>query len=159
MSGFIYTVSSMDIPSEAPEDMTVVSAWSTRKAAVRDCVDYIIQRLYLRPDIRYAFMHNEEDGDVLDAVALASYLPECQPNKGSMDDWKLRVLSYFEYYPKSDEWSPPPSVMSAITAYLLTCVSEGRGYSIETDTDSDIGAEKYVFMVSEVPLDAEQKEG
>ena len=158
MSNEIYTVSSMDITSEEPADMTVISAWSTRTAAVRDCVDYIIQRLYIRPDIRYAFMHNDEDVDVLDAVALASSPPEVRTDKDSMDDWKWRVLSYFEYDPKSDEWSPPSSVMSAITSYLLTCISAGKVYSIETDVESDIGAEKYVFMVSEVLLDAGQKE-
>lgn len=150
MSGFVYTVSSMDITSEEPADMTVISAWSTRTAAVRDCVAYIVQRLYIRPDIRYAFMHNEEDGDVLNEVALA-----VSRNDGQIDYWKRRIMDHFAYDPKCDEWSPPSCVMSAITSYLLTCISAGRVYSIETDTDSDIGAEKYVFMVSEVPLDAE----
>ena len=158
MNNNIYTVSSMDITSEEPADMAVVSAWSTRTAAVRDCVDYIVQRLYTRPDIRYAFMHNENDVDVLDAVALASSPQECQTNKDSMDELKQNILSYFEYDLKSDEWIPPSCVMSAITSYLFTCISAGMVYSIETDMDSDIGAEKYVFEVSEVPLDAEQKE-
>lgn len=158
MSEFVYTVSSMDITSEEPADMAVISAWSTRTAAVKDCVDYIVQRLHIRPDIRYAFMHNEEDGDVLDAVALASSPQECQTNKDSMDDLRRRVLSYFEYDPKSEEWCPPSAVISAITSYLLTCISAGGEYSIETDIDSDIGAEKYVFEVSEVPIDAGQEE-
>ena len=158
MSGFVYTVSSMDITSEEPADMTVISAWSTRTAAVRDCVDYIVQRLYIRPDIRYAFMHNEKDGDVLDAVALSSSPKECPINEDTLDYWKRRVMSYFEYDPKSDEWCPPSDVVSAITSYLLTCISAGKVYSIETDMESDIGAEEYVFMVSEVPLYAGQKE-
>lgn len=158
MSEFVYTVSSMDITSEEPADMAVVSAWSTRTAAVKDLVDYIVQRLYLRPDIRYAFMHNEKDGDVLDAVALSSSPKECPMNEDSLDDWKRSVLSYFEYDPKSDEWCPPSDIVSAITSYLLTCISAGGEYSIETDIDSDIGAEKYVFEVSEVQIDAGQEE-
>jgi hypothetical protein len=150
MSKKIYTVSSMDIPSDTKADWLVAGAFSSREDAVKFCVDYIVERISLRPDIRYAFMHNEEDDDVLDVVATLSM--RCP---GEVEAWKMDILPYFKYdFTWSDEpWTPPTSVVDAIRRYLYDHMKDAEEYRIETDPDSEIGSEEYVFRISEVELD------
>lgn len=56
----VYTVSSGDATPDYAET-NVVSTFLSRGDAIRNCAEYVLDRLELRDDIRYALMHNEND--------------------------------------------------------------------------------------------------
>lgn len=79
----VYTVSSIDKMSDDPLDFDVIGSFASRGVAIRECADYILERIQLRPDIRYAVLSDEEHSDLRDSL-----------KKQFNMEWVERVLSY-----------------------------------------------------------------
>lgn len=135
----VYSVGSVDIEPDSPVEADVIGSFANRRDAVKECVAYIVERCALRPDIRYALMHDLEHPDFLEQVSKRTGI-------GSKE-----LLEIFKY-DLADEWSMPVSVESAIEALLVFAVYIEGGYDIETDERSDVGAASYKFFVMENQL-------
>ena len=132
----VYSVVSTDITTDEPVDTQVVGTYRRREDAVTACVDHIMKRLVLRPDIRYAFMHDENH----DQKTLIKFLRE----------WSIatpgRIRRAFAY--KKGDWKMPEEIGSAVRLFVREVV-EGGVYDMSTDMESDIGRERFVFEIQD----------
>jgi len=135
----IYTVMSLDTVQDEPVDPTVTGSWTDREEAINQCVDYIVERCYLRPDIRYALMHDENHPDMLEVVSAKS---------GAGKDLLKKSFAYN----LNDGWEMPSKVEEAVKEYLASHLGIYMGYQIDTDIDSDIGSNGFMFVVSKNSL-------
>ena len=79
----IYTVSSIDDTVDDPMDFDVIGSYVSRGAAIRECANYILDRMQWRPDIRDAVLYDENHRNLLDALKEQFNM-----------EWVERVLSY-----------------------------------------------------------------
>lgn len=140
----IYTVSSVDIETDEQVETFTVKSFTSRKDAVKECVDYIIERCCIRPDIRYALMHDVNHDQVLAIVSEKSGY-----------DRKI-VEKAFEYRPlDSRGWCMPRPVEDALSEYLSNEIDLYGLYDISTDYDTEIGGTEWIFEISMNMLEAE----
>lgn len=132
----VYSVVSTDIATDEPVDTQVVGTYRKRGDAVTACVDYIMERLVLRPDIRYAFMRDENHN----ALKMVSKWSNVTPGR-------LRRMFAF----KMDDWKMPEPVEESVRRFVRD-VAEGGVYDMSTDMESDIGCESFVFEIQENEL-------
>lgn len=137
----VHSVVSLDIIPDEPIDGTVIGTFHDRENAIKECADYIIERLYLRADIRYAFMHDDNHPEL----------------KWSLSDRAeitfLDVDEMFLYDVNDDEWNMPPEVESFIKEWLVEEIKVRGYYEIEVDDlDEVIGSHEFVFKVIENQL-------
>jgi hypothetical protein len=79
----IYTVSSIDETPDYPIDFDVVGSYTSRGDAIRECANYILERIQVRPDIRHTLLFDESHPDLRDALKRQFHM-----------EWVERVLSY-----------------------------------------------------------------
>ena len=140
----IYTVSSVDVQTDEPVGTCLTGSFTSRKGAIRECVDYILERCRLRADIRYALMHDNNHDQVLDIVSAKS---GC--------DKKL-IEKKFEFRPyRTRGWGMPHEVEDALSEYLFHEIELYGVYDISTDFDTEIGSAEFIFEVSMNMLDTE----
>lgn len=137
----VHSVVSLDITPDEPIDGTVIGTFHDRANAIKECADYIIERLCLRADIRYAFMHDENHPDLGGDLSDKAEIPFSE------------VEDMFSYDVNDDEWNMPQVVESFIKEWLVDEIKAGGYYEIEVDPSDDvIGANEFVFKVIENPL-------
>lgn len=135
----VYSVVSTDHTTDEPIDTHVEGTYRKREDAVTACVDYIMERLVLRPDIRYAFMHDVNH----DQKTLIKFL------RGWCDATPGRIRKAFAF--KMDDWKMPEDIGPAVRLFVREVV-EGGVYAMETEMESDIGFEQFVFQIQENEL-------
>ena len=135
----VYSVVSTDNTTDEPVDTQVVGTYRKREDAVTACVDYIMERLVLRPDIRYAFMH-DVNHDQKTLIKFLRKLSIVTPG---------RIRRAFAY--KMDDWEMPEEIGPAVRLFVREVV-EGGVYDMGTDMESDIGCEEFVFEIQENEL-------
>ena len=135
----VYSVVSTDITTDEPVDTQVVGTYRRREDAVTACIDYIMERLVLRPDIRYAFMHDVNH----DQKTLIKFL------RGWCDATPGRIRKAFAF--KMDDWKMPEDIGPAVRLFVREVV-EGGVYDMSTDMESEIGCEQFVFEIQENEL-------
>lgn len=135
----VYSVVSTDVTTDDPVDTQVVGTYRKREDAVTACVDYIMERFVLRPDIRYAFMHDVNH----DQKKLIKFLREWSNATPG------RIRKAFAY--KMDDWEMPEEIGPAVRLFVREVV-EGGVYDMSTAMESDIGCEQFVFEIQENPL-------
>lgn len=64
----VYTVSSIDNKEDDPMESNTIGSYASRGRALRECADYILERMELRPDIRAA-VYLDENNKLSDALA------------------------------------------------------------------------------------------
>lgn len=137
----VHSVVSLDITPDEPIDGTVIGTFHDRANAIKECADYIIERLYLRADIRYAFMHDENH----------PYLEEDLSEKVEIPFSEVEKM--FSYDVNDDEWNMPQEVESVLKEWLVDDIKAGGYYEIEVDDlDEVIGSHEFVFKVIENQL-------
>lgn len=137
----VHSVVSLDITPDEPIDGTVIGTFHNRANAIKECADYIIERLYLRADIRYAFMHDENHPELEGNLSDKAGIPFSE------------VEEMFSYDVNDDEWNMPPEVESFIKEWLVDEIRAGGYYEIEVyGLDEVIGSHEFVFKVIENQL-------
>lgn len=131
----INTVSSVDIPPDGPCETNTVGSWANERDAVIECAEYIVDRCAMRPDIRYALMHDEEH---LDLIVFAS----------DRSGIGRREIEESFSYSIDEGWNCNPGVEAAIKEYLIDRISMSMVYEILTCAESEIGASTWIFEVS-----------
>ena len=133
----VYSVVSTDVTSDDPVETDVVGTYRNRKDAVEACVDYIVERLNMRPDIRYAFIrdvnHNARR-ELARAIKMSS-----------------SILKRKFAYDLKDGWEMSEKLEKAVRDYLWNEVLGGV-YDIGTDMESSIGVASFIFYIKENPL-------
>lgn len=143
----VYTVSSVDVCPSEPIDTNTIGSWRSRKSAGEECARYIMDRATIRPDIRYALMHNLNDQMLPDRVAEAlGITKEKLMNEGSFD---FRYREDFEF---PDGW------YDALLEDLRQTLEGSSAYAIETDGFSDIGSCSFLFDIAGNPLMEESED-
>lgn len=132
----VYSVVSTDVTTDWPVDTQVVGSYRRREDAVTACVDYIMERLALRPDIKYAFMNDVNHSAMKEIAKMSKVTPG-------------RLKRMFAY--QMDEWEIPKEVEPAVRSFALE-VAKGGVYDMCTDMESDIGSEQFVFEIQENAL-------
>lgn len=64
----VYTVSYADHEHLEPLTGGVIGSWLRRGDAIKNCTDYVMERLELRADIRYSLFNDNEHDDLEDFV-------------------------------------------------------------------------------------------
>ena len=105
-------------------------------AGVEACTDYIMERIGLRPDIRYAFMNDEYHNS-----------RQVISRRSKMTQGGLKKMFSFSL----DDWEMPKEVEAAVRDYIRN-VAEGGVYHMSTDMDSDIGSAQFIFEIQENPI-------
>lgn len=130
----IWTVSSADNLPDEPPDMSTVGSWTDRNEAVAACADYIVERCALRPDLRYAILHDANHPLAADVVATKAGLS------------KEKLLKEFRYR-LPDDWEMPEAIEKALNEYLTEKIGMTSGYEISTEFESDVGVTEWMFEV------------
>lgn len=139
----ISTVSSVDIMPGEPCDTAVIGSWTNRSDAVSACAGYIIERCVLRPDLRYAIMHDVNHDCLIDIVAAKT---GCK---------KYLLEKAFEHRLLEHEWEMPEEVEGALRECLEDAIGRDSVYEIATCPESDIGDSTWIFEVSTNQLEVE----
>ena len=133
----VYSVVSTDHTTDDPIDTHVEGTYRKREDAVKACVDYILWRFGLRPDIRYAFMNDVNHN----ARQMVSRWSKVTPGR-------LKKMFAFKM---DEDWGMPKDVEKAVRRFV-TDVVEGGVYDMSTDMESEIGCEQFVFEIQENEL-------
>lgn len=132
----VYSVASTDVTDD-PVETDVVGTYRKRGDAVTACVDYIIERLHTRPDIRYAFI-NDVNHDTRRELSRAMNMSSS-------------ILKKKFAYDLKDGWEMSEKLAKAVRDYLSFEVLGGV-YDIGTDMESSIGVASFIFYIQENPL-------
>lgn len=132
----VWTIGTVDVTSDMPIEVDACGTYDVRDEATDACAALIVERIGLRPDIRYALMHDVNHPWLPDAVAARC----C---------WDVDVLKARFTYSMDDGWELPSEVGQALTEVLEDQLRMQTGYDIATDVGSDIGAEQFLFFVHE----------
>ena len=135
----VYSVVSTDVTTDEPVDTNVVGTYMKREDAVTACIDYIMDRFVLRPDIRYAFMH-DVNRDQKTLIKFICGLSDATPGM---------IRKAFSF--KMDDWEMLEEIEPAVRLFLRVVV-EGGVYDMSTDMESEIGCEQFVFEIQENEL-------
>ena len=133
----VYSVVSTDNKTDEPVDTFVCGTYRKREDAVTACVDYIMERLVLRPDIRYAFMH-DVNHNTRREIARAMHMSSS-------------ILKRKFAYDLKDGWEMSDKLEKAVRDYLWHEVLGGV-YDIGTDMESSIGVASFIFYIQENQL-------
>lgn len=133
---YVYSVVSTDDTPDGPVSTQVVGSYRKREDAVTACVDYIMERLVLRPDIRYAFLNDENHN------AMSFLLKWTNVTRG-------RINRMFAY--SMDDWKIPEEVGPAVRLFARE-VAEGGVYEMCTGMESQIGYCQFKFEIQENEL-------
>lgn len=136
----IYTVSSVDVETDHPIETETVGSRTTLAKAAALGADYILERIGIRPDIRYAFFHDIHHVDVLEEIARRSGRP------------RKYLEQKFAFDPR-EKWKMPPTVESALREFFTEALQVGLIYHVETDAESEIGGQTYFFEIAENELE------
>ena len=131
----IYTICSLDITQDEKSEIAIIESCTKKGVAVRKCVEYIVERVYLRPDIRYGLWHDELHPEIRKFVSSNSGVP-------------MRRLNRMFAYRFSDGWKIPDDVEKSIKEFLKEEVGSGMGYTIFVDEESSIGYNEFIFGVA-----------
>ena len=131
----IYTICSLDITADEKSEIAIIESCTKKGVAVRKCVEYIVERIYLRPDIRYGIWHDELHPEIRKFVSRNSGVP-------------MRRLNRMFAYRFSDVWEIPGDVDKSVEAFLKEEVGRGMGYRILVDEESSIGYNEFIFGVA-----------
>lgn len=133
----VYSVVSTDVTSDDPVETDVVGTYRNREDAVEACVDYIVERLHTRPDIRYAFISDVNHNT---RVELARAM-----------NMSSSILKRKFAYDLKEGWEMSEKLAKAVRDYL-SCEVLGGVYDIGTDMESAIGVASFIFYIQENPL-------
>ncbi len=134
----VYSVLSCDMESDGSNDVNVIGSWRNEDDAIDACADYIIERIHIRSDIRYALYN-----DVNHGRALRRELKE----KSNVSYSRLKRM-----FDLSDGWSLPKKVLDVLRAYLRWNIRCDGSYTIDTDMFSEFGRETFMFRLQENEL-------
>lgn len=137
----IYSVLSVDCTADWPLDAAVVGSWKDKETAVRECADYMIERINLRPDIRYAMFHDINHRNLVGEVAAASGVAP------------RSVRSLFKY-DTDVNWKMNKRMEDAVRKVLREALAASPDYAIIPEEDGDVGADMFVFEIEENQLEA-----
>ena len=104
MGNKVYSVASTDCMDPEPIETDIVGTYRMRSKAVSACIDYVVERLCLRPDIRCAFI-NDENHDVKRGLSRLTGISA------------KRLEKKFAYNLK-DGWSMSDKLNAAVREYL-----------------------------------------
>lgn len=141
MNRKIWTVTSVDVEPGEKIDDYVCESRTTYEGAVDACVDYMMDRIWIRDDIRYALMH-DVNHDVSEFVEAS----------GMGKDGLTELFDYGLRAPQWQNFSMPDTVDKALRGYLKGVVDAEFGYEIGTDFESKIGVCTYIFSIQESVL-------
>jgi hypothetical protein len=133
---YVYSVVSTDDTPNDPVSTQVVGSYRKREDAVTACVDYIMERLVLSPDIRYALLNDVNHNP------MKFLLQWTNVSRG-------RIKRMFAY--RLDDWKIPEEVAPAVRLFARE-VSEGGIYEMRTEMESPIGCCKFKFEIQENEL-------
>ena len=133
----VYSVASTDVTSDDPVETDVVGTYRKREDAVEACVDYIVERLHTRPDIRYAFISDVNHNTRLELARAMNM--------------SSSILKRKFAYDLKDGWEMSEKLAKAVRDYL-SCEVLGGVYDIGTDMESAIGVASFIFYIQENPL-------
>lgn len=133
----VYSVVSTDVKSDEPVETDVVGTYRNREDAVVACVDYIVERLHTRPDIRYAFI-SDVNHNTMSELARAMNMSSS-------------IMKRKFAYDLKDGWEMSEKLAKAVRDYL-SCEVLGGVYDIGTDMDSWIGVASFIFYIQENEL-------
>ena len=143
MQRMIWSVISIDMPDGEDVEVCVTCSERSRQEAVDSCAEYIIDRLDLRPDIRYALMHDENHPN----------LAEEMERKTGESATYLRGQFCYDV---NASWDVSDQVVDALRELLKSEIFVEGGYDMFTRTESDIGFSRFMFLVEENPLTEEE---
>ena len=130
---------SIDMPDGEDIEVCVTSSERSRQEAVDSCAEYIIERLDLRPDIRYALMHDENH-------------PNLAEELGQKTGESATYLRDQFCYDVNASWDVSDQIVDALRELLKSAIFVEGGYDMSTETESDIGPSRFMFLVEENPL-------
>ena len=136
----VYAVMSVDDCSDDPLEADVVGVYESKVDALKACTDYIMERIGLRPDIRYAVYNDVNHGKQLRR--------ELKVESG-LSYAKLKRLFKCSI---SDRWELPRKVHQALWCFLRLSLECDGAYDISTDMESEIGASEYIFDIQKIPF-------
>lgn len=131
----IYTVSSVDVEAEHQIETETVGSRTTLAKAAALGADYILERIIIRPDIRYALFHDIHHVDVLEEIASRSGRP------------RKYLEKKFAFDP-SERWKMPKTVERTLREFFTEELQVSMIYHVETDTESEIGCQNYFFEIA-----------
>lgn len=136
----IYTVSSVDVETDNPIDTATVGSRTTLENAAELGADYMLERICIRPDIRYAFFHDIHHTDLITEVARLSGRPR-------------KYLERKFAFDPSEKWKMTETVKAALWLVLKKALQVGLIYHVGTDVESEIGGQNYIFEIAENELE------
>ena len=137
----VWTVVSVDLLGDFPgeADTDVVGSWKSRPRAVKDCVDYMIERIKLRPDIRYCMSHDMFHKGLVMEVSKASGVS------------RRTLLKKFDYDLK-EGWEMSSEIENALRGFLCDSLAVDNEYCIVPEVDGDLGNDTFLFKICHNPL-------
>ena len=138
----VYVVLSADVSSDEPIEVEAVGSYERKEDALKACTDYVMERLALRPDIRYALYNDVNHGKHLRR--------------------KLNIESGLSY-PRlkrlfmAEEWNPPKRVEHALWCHVRLSLESDMAYYIDTDMFSDIGVTTYAFLIRAIEFHKDER--
>ena len=143
MQRMIWSVMSIDMPDGDEIEVCVTSSERSRQEAVDSCAENIIERMDLRPDIRYALMHDENHPNLAE---------ELEQKTGESATYLRDQFCY----DVNASWDVSDQVVDALRELLKSSISVEGGYDMSTEMESDIGSSRFMFLVEENPLTEEK---
>ncbi len=134
----VWTVMSVDLLGDFPgeADADVIGSWKSRARAVNDCVDYMIQRIHLRPDLRYAMFHDMFHKGLVREVSKASGVS------------RKSLLRKFDY-DINEGWEIGDGIKNALRRCLRDAFAVTSQYYIVPEVDGDLGNDTFLFQISD----------
>lgn len=135
MANAVCTVMSVDVVPEEPVEVCAIGSYTDMEDAIDSCVEFIEERMCLRPDIRRAMVNDERHKNACSEIAELCGKDEDYV-RSLMQDGKCEV------------WDMPDDFRSAIREYLRPIVSVEDGYEI-----CSRNGENFIFSIGYNPLD------
>ena len=136
----IYSVLSVDLKSDGSIEANVAGSYGDKDDAVKACADYIIERLGIRDDVRYA-LYND--------VNHRKTLRKALKDRSGVSYARLKTMFR---YGTSEGWALPKNVKDALWSYLRWNIECTGVYDIGTEMESDIGCNEFLFEIQSNPI-------
>jgi hypothetical protein len=133
----VYTVSSIDDKRDDPMAFDVIGSYVSRGDAIRECANYILERMELRPDIRVAVYLDENHKDLKKKLSENFEL-----------EWVERVLTYDDNEFSWDDDVGRKDLRKFLFDYMVDELGGQSCYYIYSEL-GDEGPCKFNFDVSE----------
>lgn len=140
----VWTAYEVDIDSDLvanPIEIHHIGSRLKRSDALDLLVDYIFERIKLRVDLRYAFIHDLKHMLAPDDIKKRSKCSDMQ--------FVVYLGDEIDYH----EYNMPQPLEDAIRGYLRAIVDVNGSYNIETLMDGSYGAQQFLFGVEENELE------